>query len=26
VRYMHNGYIPGDENQYMNSIRALVVQ
>jgi peroxiredoxin len=26
VRYMHNGYVPGDENQYMNSIRTLVVQ
>jgi peroxiredoxin len=26
VRYMHNGYLPGDENQYMNSIRALIVQ
>jgi len=26
VRYVHNGYLPGDENQYMNSIRALIVQ
>ena len=26
VRYMHNGYLPGDENQYMNSIRTLIVQ
>jgi peroxiredoxin len=26
VRYVHNGYVPGDENQYMNSIRALIVQ
>jgi peroxiredoxin len=26
VRFMHSGYVPGDENQYMNSIRALIVQ
>ena len=26
VRFVHNGYVPGDENQYMNSIRALIVQ
>jgi peroxiredoxin len=26
VRYVHNGYLPGDENQYMNSIRSLIVQ
>ena len=26
VRFVHNGYLPGDENQYMNSIRALIVQ
>ena len=26
VRYVHNGYLPGDENQYMNSIRTLIVQ
>ncbi len=26
VRFMHNGYLPGDENRYMNSIRALIVQ
>jgi peroxiredoxin len=26
VRYVHNGYVPGDENQYMNSIRSLIVQ
>ena len=26
VRFVHNGYLPGDENQYMNSIRTLVVQ
>lgn len=26
VRFVHNGYVPGDENQYMNSIRALLVQ
>jgi peroxiredoxin len=26
VRFVHNGYVPGDENQYMNSIRTLVVQ
>lgn len=26
VRFVHNGYLPGDENQYMNSIRSLIVQ
>ena len=26
VRFVHNGYLPGDENQYMNSIRTLIVQ
>jgi peroxiredoxin len=26
VRYVHSGYLPGDENQYMNSIRTLIVQ
>lgn len=26
VRFVHNGYVPGDENQYMNSIRALLIQ
>ncbi|MGB6488049.1 MAG: TlpA disulfide reductase family protein [Steroidobacteraceae bacterium] len=26
VRYVHNGYLPGDENLYMNSIRSLIVQ
>jgi peroxiredoxin len=26
VRFVHNGYLPGDENQYMNSIRTLLVQ
>jgi thiol-disulfide isomerase/thioredoxin len=26
VRYVHRGYLPGDENGYLNSIRALVVQ
>ncbi len=26
VRYVHNGYKPGDENQYLNSIRSLIVQ
>jgi peroxiredoxin len=26
VRFTHNGYLPGDENQYMTSIRALIVQ
>ena len=26
VRFIHNGYLPGDENQYMNSIRTLIVQ
>jgi peroxiredoxin len=26
VRFVHNGYLPGDENKYMNSIRALIVQ
>jgi len=26
VRFVHSGYLPGDENQYMNSIRALIVQ
>jgi peroxiredoxin len=26
VRYVHSGYLPGDENQYMNSIRSLIVQ
>ena len=26
VRFVHNGYLPGDENQYTNSIRALIVQ
>jgi thiol-disulfide isomerase/thioredoxin len=26
VRYVHRGYLPGDENAYLNSIRALVVQ
>ena len=25
VRYVHNGYLPGDENHYMNSIRPLIV-
>ena len=26
VRYVHRGYLPGDENGYLNSIRALIVQ
>ena len=26
VRYVHRGYLPGDENAYLNSIRSLVVQ
>jgi alkyl hydroperoxide reductase subunit AhpC len=26
VRFVHNGYLPGDENQYMNSIRTLIVR
>lgn len=26
VRYIHRGYVPGDENAYLNSIRALIVQ
>ena len=26
VRFVHNGYLPGDENQYMSSIRSLIVQ
>jgi len=26
VRFVHRGYLPGDENAYLNSIRALVVQ
>ena len=26
VRFVHSGYLPGDENQYMNSIRTLIVQ
>jgi thiol-disulfide isomerase/thioredoxin len=26
VRYIHRGYVPGDENVYLNSIRALIVQ
>jgi peroxiredoxin len=26
VRFVHNGYLPGDEDQYMNSIRSLIVQ
>jgi len=26
VRFVHDGYLPGDENQYMNSIRSLIVQ
>jgi hypothetical protein len=24
VRYLHRGYKPGDENTYLNHIRALV--
>jgi thiol-disulfide isomerase/thioredoxin len=26
VRYVHRGYLPGDENSYLNSIRTLIVQ
>lgn len=26
VRFVHRGYLPGDENAYMNSIRSLLVQ
>jgi peroxiredoxin len=26
VRYLHRGYVPGDENAYLNSIRSLIVQ
>ncbi|HEX5459156.1 MAG TPA: TlpA disulfide reductase family protein [Steroidobacteraceae bacterium] len=26
VRFLHRGYLPGDENAYLNSIRSLIVQ
>lgn len=26
VRYLHRGYVAGDENAYLNSIRSLIVQ
>ncbi|MGH8180988.1 MAG: TlpA disulfide reductase family protein [Steroidobacteraceae bacterium] len=26
VRFLHRGYVPGDENAYLNSIRSLIVQ
>lgn len=26
VRFLHRGYLPGDENEYLDSIRALIVQ